>query len=691
MARVSFHGGHFGLPGKVERRDPPNPGGQEFGSLRLDGWSEPVYPENGAGEAGIHPDLTCDLHQEVDPAQILAVDKVGFEELPVNSRKGPLLRRVKAQFMGLSRVGQRRPVRCRLRKPFGEEPKGPSLVQEGLGHGQPGRVRRVEGRCAGRAQFQGPPAYRRCGDGGSWKRGTAFSLAFVLEVEKDKPGAGVHVVENHLEGRRTIGTGLHITRSPFRRDKWGIGGGDGDDLLARARPGPSGSAPGAREPGRVAEDRGLVGSGSTPAPLSCSSGVPSGIFRPQPFRVASPTPGSIMEFSENIAQLRPSATIAVSTLARKLRAEGRDILDLSAGEPDFPTPGWISEAGVEGIRAGKTRYTPAPGLPELRQAVAASMARLSHPDRVLDEQGVVVTSGAKQGLFQACFTLFGPGDEVLIASPYWTSYPEMVTLARAEPVFVAGSEDDGFRVTPELLEQARTPRTRGLILCSPSNPTGTVYALDELRALARWAREHNVVIISDEIYRHIYFGEGAEAGRPAPGLLELPPDETGPFVVVDGVSKAFAMTGWRIGYTVSSPELARRMSALQSHTTSNAATPSQMAALAALTRVEEAEAAVAEMTRAFRRRRDLVVRRFREHLPDLPVLEPGGAFYLFVRIDGSFDEATPGSEAWCSRVLEETGVAMVPGAAFGDDRYARLSYATSDEILEEAVRRLAAR
>jgi aspartate/methionine/tyrosine aminotransferase len=397
-----------------------------------------------------------------------------------------------------------------------------------------------------------------------------------------------------------------------------------------------------------------------------------------------------MSLSPNIASLQPSATLAVSALARKLKSEGRDILDLSAGEPDFPTPAWISEAAIEGIRAGRTRYTPAPGTPELRRAVADSLNRGAAEGWALTADSVVVTSGAKQALFNACFALFGPGDEVLVATPYWTSYPEIVALAQATPVFVAGPEAEGFRVTPEDLEAVRTPKTRGLILCSPSNPTGVVYDREALRAIARWARDNGVALISDEIYRHIYFG--AEEGALAPGLLDLDPSDVGgAWVVVDGVSKAYAMTGWRIGYSVSSPELAVTLSALQSHTTSNASAPAQVAAHAALSNPERAATEILQMVRAFRRRRDLMVRRFQESLPHLPVLIPDGAFYLFFRVDAEFTPEVPDSTRWCSQVIEETGVACVPGVAFGDDRYVRLSYATSDEILEEAVRRLASR
>lgn len=395
-----------------------------------------------------------------------------------------------------------------------------------------------------------------------------------------------------------------------------------------------------------------------------------------------------MTYSENIGRLQPSATMAVSALAKKLAAEGRDIIDLSAGEPDFDTPAWISEAAIAGIRGGKTRYTPAAGLPELRKAVARSLVARSVPGWQLAAENVVVSAGAKQALFNACFSVFGPGDEVLVGVPYWTSYPEMVSLARAEPVFVSGSEARGFRLTPGELDRVRTPATRGLILCTPSNPSGAVYSLDELHAVAGWAKKHDIWLISDEIYRWIYFSD--ESGT-APGLLDLDPGDVGPFVLVDGVSKTFAMTGWRVGYSVSEAGLAGKMGALQSQTTSNAATPSQMAALGALTEGDRAESVIAEMVAAFRRRRDLVVSRVRERLPHLSFVEPRGAFYLFLKVEAEYGNGVRGSQDWCAKVLEETGVACVPGSAFGDDRYVRMSYATSDERLEEAIRRLASR
>jgi len=395
-----------------------------------------------------------------------------------------------------------------------------------------------------------------------------------------------------------------------------------------------------------------------------------------------------MDFSSNVARLQPSATIAVSSKAKRLRAEGRDIIDLSAGEPDFDTPAFIADAAVDGIRGGRTRYTPAAGLPELRKAIAARSS--DQAGREIDWHGVVVSAGAKQTLFNACFALFGPGDDVLVASPYWTSYPEMVTLARAEPVPVQGADSRDFRLTADDLERAVTERTRGLIYSSPCNPTGSVYDLEELREIVAWARERGVWVIADEIYRRIHLGGVGEVPEAdAAGLLDLPEELLDRFVLVDGASKSFAMTGWRIGFGLTRPELASKMTAIQSHSTSNPATPSQVAALAAYRDPEATEREVARMRDAFRRRRDLVVRRFREDLPGLSFVEPRGAFYLFFRIDSAFDGERTTSTDVCSWLLDETGVALVPGTAFGDDRWARLSYATSDDLLEEAIDRMA--
>ena len=392
-----------------------------------------------------------------------------------------------------------------------------------------------------------------------------------------------------------------------------------------------------------------------------------------------------MSFSTNVGQIKPSATMAVSALAKRLKAEGHDVIDMSAGEPDFGTPAHIAEAGIEGIRTGKTRYTSASGMPELRQAIAGVLS--DRAGRELDPAGVVVTSGAKQALFNTCFCLFGPGDDVLIGSPYWTSYPEIVTLARANPVPVAGAEERGFRLTPDDLDRVTGPATRGLIYSSPSNPTGTVYPRHELIHLVEWARDRRIWLIADEIYRAINF-TGAK-GEPAPGLLDLPMNSLGDCVLIDGASKAFAMTGWRLGFSYCEPTLAKELGAVQSHVSSNAATPSQMAALAAYTDRVRTDRAVKEMVAAFRRRRDLIARLVTELLPDFTYVKPHGAFYLFCRVDSTFDDDVPDSTAFCNRILEETGVALVPGVAFGDDRYVRMSYAMSDSLIEDAVKRLA--
>jgi len=390
-----------------------------------------------------------------------------------------------------------------------------------------------------------------------------------------------------------------------------------------------------------------------------------------------------MTFSRNIERLQPSATLAVDALAKQLKAEGRDIINLGAGEPDFATPEWIAEGGIQGIKDGKTHYTPAPGTPQLRKAIAKELQ--SRTAREVDWNAIVVSNGAKQSLFNACFSLFGPGDEVLVASPYWTSYPQMVTLSRAEPVFVFGKEDRDFRLTPDDLEGVATDRTKGLMLCSPSNPSGGVYSLEEFREVVAWARERGVWLLSDEIYRFINF----TSDGPAPGLLDLAPDEVGPFVLIDGVSKAYAMTGWRIGFSYSPLDLAKKMSAFQSHTTSNPSSPSQEAALAAYSQPERAHAEVRRMVDAFRRRRDLVAGLFNELLPGLSYVKPDGAFYLYFRVDSLFREGMADSSAVCTWLLEKAEIALVPGVAFGDDRYVRLSYATSDALLEEAIRRLA--
>jgi aspartate aminotransferase len=388
-----------------------------------------------------------------------------------------------------------------------------------------------------------------------------------------------------------------------------------------------------------------------------------------------------MQLSDNIRELHPSATLAVTALCRDMRAAGRDVLDLSAGEPDFRTPEFASSAGIAAITQGSTHYTPVPGTPALRQAIAASIARLS--GRPASAGGVVVSAGAKQALFNVCFSLFGTGDEVLVPAPYWTSYPEILTIARARAVTVPGDPQNALKVDVARLRAAATPATRGLILNSPNNPTGAVYDRDELDAILLWAAEHGLWVISDEIYNRLCY----DAPR-ATSVLDLDPSLLDRVVLVDGVSKTFAMTGWRIGFSYSSPELAAHFSSLQSQITSCASSPAQAAAVAAYQNEDRVHEAVLAMVRVFRRRRQHAADALQQTLPRAEFSMPAGAFYIFFRVDAYYDDTRTGSIAFCSELLERTGVALVPGAAFGDDRYVRLSFAAPEAEILEAIRRM---
>lgn len=383
--------------------------------------------------------------------------------------------------------------------------------------------------------------------------------------------------------------------------------------------------------------------------------------------------------SQNLAYLVPSATIALSRDARRRKAAGEDIIDLGVGEPDFDTPAPVVQAGIQAIQKGHTRYPPNLGIDPLRQAVAGNLSRLSG-GRPVDPARVIISSGSKQSLFNACFALFGPKDRVLIPSPAWVSYPQIVRLARAEPVPVPGDPEWGLKVGVSDLERKRDRLVRGIILCSPNNPTGAVYTLGELKAIATWAAQHGIWVIADEIYRRIYFGSGA-----APSLLDLPDELLERVVVITGASKAYAMTGWRIGAAWAPPDLVRAMDALQSHTTTGANHPAQWAAATAFAD-DRVEREVQRMTEAFHRRRDLIVERFRREAPGIEFVEPHGAFYLFFRVDGVGEGMT--GQTFCQRLLEEVGVSTVPGDAFGDDRWVRLSFAVSEAELTRALDRV---
>ncbi|HUF51937.1 MAG TPA: pyridoxal phosphate-dependent aminotransferase [Longimicrobiales bacterium] len=389
-----------------------------------------------------------------------------------------------------------------------------------------------------------------------------------------------------------------------------------------------------------------------------------------------------MRLSQNIRELQPSATLAVAALCRQLKAAGKDVLDLSAGEPDFRTPDFAAHAGIAAIEQGSTHYPPVPGIAPLRAAIAAHLTRTT--GKSIDPAGIVVSTGAKQALFNACFALFGPDDDVLVPAPYWTSYPEILQLARARCITVTGDADNAHKVDTALLEAARTPATRGLLLNSPSNPTGAVYTLDELDAIVRWAHTHELWIISDEIYGRLCY-----TSERAASVLDLDESLLERTVIVDGVSKSFAMTGWRIGFSCSAPQLARQLAAVQSHITSGASTPAQAAALAAYQDEPRVDEAVRAMVRVFNRRRLNAADALHELLPRAQFSLAEGAFYLFFRVDEYYDASRPDSIAFCRALLEQTGVALVPGSAFGDDRYVRLSFAAPEAEILEGIRRVA--
>ena len=385
--------------------------------------------------------------------------------------------------------------------------------------------------------------------------------------------------------------------------------------------------------------------------------------------------------SLNVQHLKASETITISNEAKRRKAAGEDVYDLSVGEPDFDTPAVVAQAGIQAIQKGLTRYPPNIGIAELRTGIARQLSMLSG-GRPVNADNIVISSGSKQSLFNTCFALFGPHDRVLIPAPAWVSYPQIIHLCRAEPVLVPGDIEWGLKVSVRDLDRAYSKLTKGLILCSPSNPTGSVYTLAELRAIAEWAKKHDVWIISDEIYRRIYYGPG-----PAPSVLDLPDELLERVVVIAGASKAYAMTGWRIGAALAPPHVAKAIAALQSHTTTGANHPAQWAAAAAYND-ERVEADLERMVAAFRRRRDYIVGRFRSAAPGIEFVEPHGAFYFFFRVDGIREQDPVTGQSFCEQLMKQEGVALVPGAAFSDDRWVRLSYAVSDGELEQAMDRI---
>ncbi len=376
--------------------------------------------------------------------------------------------------------------------------------------------------------------------------------------------------------------------------------------------------------------------------------------------------------TQRIQAVQPSSTLRVTALARELQAQGKKVINLAAGEPDFDTPQPVKQAAIQAIQEGFTKYTPTTGIPELKAAIASSLAR----DRALSyrPEQVAVTCGAKQALYNLLQVLVQAGEEVLIPSPYWVSYPEMVRLAGAAPIEVRTSAARGFQLDRRTVEQVCTPRARVLVLNSPSNPTGAVLKEETLKELAPLVLERNLWVVSDEIYsRLVYDGVGC------PSIASLSPEIFSRTVIVDGVSKSYAMTGWRIGFLAGPAEIVEAAGRLQDHSTSNPSSISQRAALAALT---GDQSCVRQMAEEFRKRRDGMVERLSK-IPKISFVKPEGAFYCFVDVSATGLNSSVFSE----RLLKEALVAVIPGAGFGWDSHVRLSFAAGAESIREGLDR----
>ncbi|MFN8128570.1 MAG: pyridoxal phosphate-dependent aminotransferase [Candidatus Nanopelagicales bacterium] len=389
--------------------------------------------------------------------------------------------------------------------------------------------------------------------------------------------------------------------------------------------------------------------------------------------------------SQRIGSITESATLAVDAKAKALKAAGRPVIGFGAGEPDFPTPDYIVEAAVAACAdPAMHRYTPAGGLPALKEAIAAKTLRDS--DYEVNAAQVLVTNGGKQALYNTFATLLDAGDEALLPAPYWTTYPESIRLAGGVPVIIPTNEDTGYKASVAQLDEALTPRTKLLVFVSPSNPTGAVYTPDEVRAIGQWAAEKGIWVVTDEIYEHLVYGDALFASMPVqvPEIAER-------CVVVNGVAKTYAMTGWRVGWMIGPTDVVKAATNLQSHATSNVANVSQKAALAALT----GDLSAVEMMReAFDRRRRTIVEMLNA-IAGIACPEPEGAFYVYPSVKGVLGRAIRGRVPMTSAelaeiILDEAEVAVVPGEAFGTDGYLRLSYALGDDDLAEGVGRIGA-
>src|SRR3954468_1348267 len=391
--------------------------------------------------------------------------------------------------------------------------------------------------------------------------------------------------------------------------------------------------------------------------------------------------GMSTRVSDRIAAIAESATLAVDAKAKALKAAGRPVIGFGAGEPDFPTPDYIVEAAVAAARNPKYhRYTPVPGLPELRAAIAGKTKRDTGYD--VDAGQVLVTNGGKQAVYNAFATLLDPGDEVLLIAPYWTTYPEAIKLAGGVPVEVVTDETTGYLASVEQLEAARTDRTKVLLFVSPSNPTGAVYPREQVEAIGAWAKEHDLWVVTDEIYEHLIYGDAE--------MVSIAHSAGEKVIVLNGVAKTYAMTGWRVGWLIGPTDIVKAASNLQSHATSNVNNMAQVAALAA---VSGDLSAVAEMRAVYDRRRRTIVSMLSD-IPGVVCPEPQGAFYAYPQVKGLLGRPLRGKTAantteLATLILDEVEVAAVPGEAFGTPGYLRFSYALGDEDITEGIGRIA--
>jgi aspartate/methionine/tyrosine aminotransferase len=388
--------------------------------------------------------------------------------------------------------------------------------------------------------------------------------------------------------------------------------------------------------------------------------------------------------SRRIAAIAESATLAVDGKAKALKAAGRPVIGFGAGEPDFPTPDYIVKAAIDAAsKPANHRYTPTPGLPELRDAIVAKTLRDSN--YVITADQVLVTNGGKQSVYQSFASIIDPGDEVILPSPFWTTYPECIKLAGGISVEVFADESQNYLVSVDQLEAARTPKTKALLFCSPSNPTGSVYSAEQVKAIGQWALAHGIWVISDEIYEHLLYD-----GATAPSLPVVVPEMADQTIIINGVAKTYAMTGWRVGWMIGPKDVIKAATNLQSHLSSNVSNISQRAAIAAVT---GDLTAVHEMGVAFDRRRKLIVDLLNK-IPGVTCPTPTGAFYVYPSVKGVLGKEIRGkwpqtSAELATLILDEVEVAAVPGEAFGPSGYLRFSYALSDDDIVEGIGRVA--